>query len=127
MNSITSNALKFDKAKLIEILKKNRDAHKQEAEEAQRGYRETVLKRLGKFRKKVKRGDEFSQHELFQNLLQPQDHTAEYDLVIEMLCMCSELEIALTSDDFKKYVKDEWDWSNMAKFANSTYIGSNRR
>lgn len=38
------------------------------------------------------------------------NHSSEYETVIEMLTMSVDEEIEITYEQFKRYVRDEWEW-----------------
>ncbi len=56
------------------------------------------------------------------NLLEPQDHTADYDRTIAMLEMCVDEQIEITSAEFDCYVMDNWAWKPMAKTSHDAYL-----
>lgn len=57
-------------------------------------------------------------------LYPPAEHLDEYDTVIEMLEMDQEILvelIALTAQEFRQFVMDEWDWTDSFLSSNVGY------
>ena len=98
----------FKTADLLEKLEANRKKHAEIVKEAREGYIEEAKKALQAKLRKVKAGKMVA---LSFHLAPPEDHTSQYDTVIEMLKMCVEDEIELSASDFRKFVQDEWDWT----------------
>jgi hypothetical protein len=96
-----------DRSRLINILKKNREAHVTLYKKALQGYRIASLKSLETLIKKVKGGKQF---ELYINLQKPTLHKEEYDTIIGMMEMHSEPTIELTAEDYVKFIEDNWNW-----------------
>lgn len=111
------------KSELLEKIKKNREGHRAEFIKAQDGFRAYLIreleKRLVDARELRKVAGHFS-------LVEPEDHTKDYDRVIMMLEMSTSDDIVITEKQFQQYVMDDWNW--MASFKNSTsnYIGDPR-
>jgi hypothetical protein len=59
----------------------------------------------------------------FRNL-PPDDHTDDYDDVIDMLGMALDDKIELTQPQFKQYVKDDWGWKQSWTTSNTAYIAA---
>lgn len=58
-------------------------------------------------------------------LLVPEDHTDEYDQLLEMLAMSVDDEVELTAQEFAQYVRDDWSWKHQftrTMRRNSTYL-----
>jgi len=112
---------KVKKGWLLDTLKANRETHQADFQEAREGYVETAKRRLAAELDKMKNGKTTSLH---VHLQAPEDHTADYDLVIEMLERSIDHEIVLTSEQYQMLVKDEWSWSDQWILANSVYSPS---
>lgn len=100
----------FKVSDLLEKLKANREKHTEIIKEAREGYVEEAKKALLAKLRQVKAGKLVA---LNFHLSPPEDHTSQYDTVIEMLELCVEKEIELSASDFRRFVQDEWDWSNL--------------
>lgn len=116
--------IKINRLRLLETLKKNREAHAEEYLLAEKGYWlevETVLaKKLKEIRKTgILKGDEFGRFGL--NLSRPQDHTTDYDVIISMLEYSVDDVIELDNSKFQNYVMDNWQWSGSVKSINSYF------
>jgi hypothetical protein len=93
-------------------------------------YKDVALKHIeeavDELRSRVKRLKEgqFIQLAGIQFLIPvPEDHTKDYDQVIEMLKMSVDEELEIESDQFACYVMDDWDWKEdfaRAAFSNKT-------
>lgn len=111
------NQVKVIKSELVKILKTNRQQHREEFLKAQENYRKLVVNELDGMLKSARDGENIRRH---VNLLAPEDHTKDYDLVIKMLDMSVEEEIVITQQQFNNYVNDDWNWA-AAKTINTMY------
>jgi len=109
------------KTELLGELKKNRDAHRGLFEEAQKGYREAVIAELDKMLSEARSGKRIRRK---VELVEPQDHTKDYDRVIRMLEMCVKDEVFVSETEFQMYVQDDWGWKH--DFITQTSNYSNR-
>ena len=110
--------VKINKTELLELMKKNLETHKSDYVESVDGYYEELLKEL---KAKVKLAKAREEVDLFIHLVKPENHSLEYEKVIRMLEMTSEGNIELTSQEFDKYVMDNWGWSESFKTTNVMY------
>lgn len=104
-DKMTSMTMKRES--LIEIIKKNRDEHRDTFLEAQKSYREEVIAALDKMLSDARMGNKIKRQ---ITLPEPEDHTKEYDAIILMLEMCVSDTIEVDSHEFQQYVMDEWGW-----------------
>jgi len=115
----------FEVKDLLAKLVSNRDSHTLEAAEARRGYykklEERVLKLLTMVREAVQSGDTNEKADTYINLAFPEDHTQDYDRIIEVLEMTNANTVKLTLDEFDKYVRDNWEWMTAFKMSSSLY------
>jgi len=125
----------YDREKLLERIRENRDRHVEQYEEAWKGYLIEVHEQLEKVvkdaRAEAKRWDGFEGEpgkmpenpRLHFNVAAqpPQSHEDEYNRVIDMLEFTTQQEIMLTPEDFNQYVRDEWQWSRMFNETASSY------
>lgn len=112
------NTVKVKKEDLLSKLLVNRENHRSLFLKAQEGYRALVIAELDKSLKDAREGREIR---TYISMDAPEDHTDDYDNVIEMLQMSVDTEITLLAQDFQRYVLDKWQWSQAALLRNSTY------
>lgn len=108
-------SLLIERDTLVEILKKNREAHRGIFEEALEGYREHAVKWLNERLDDIKYG---RIPKLYFHGAVPEDHTKDYDRVIRMFEMTAETQIRLEEREYSQYVEDNWSWDE--RFLNST-------
>jgi len=110
-----------------EALTKNRAEHLEIVEEAQKGFRKKVIDGLDAALKDARDGVRFCTS---LQLQMPQSHTREFDNAIEYLgaikraaeATGSPLTIALSADEYERFVRNKWDW--MQGFAASSAMYS---
>jgi hypothetical protein len=107
------------KTALLKVLSDNRGSHHDLYEKAWTGYCKAVRAELEDMLDRVKAQKPIPR---FLGNLPPEDHTADYDDVIDMLGMALGDEIELTQAQFKQYVKDDWGWKEQWTAHTSTYI-----
>lgn len=112
------DSVNVDREKLLEILIKNRVAHKATVTEAFTKYRELVIVELDKMIAEAKSGKEIRRS---VDLIEPMDMTVSYDTAIKMLEMSVDDNIELTTMEFQQYVEDRWQWSQQFSCSNSLY------
>ena len=100
-----------EKAKLVEILKTNRDDHNEKYKIAFEGYSKKFIAKIEKMLAKAKAGTIPSRRYL-DTLDKPENHAEDYDRVLEMLEMHVGDQIELQHGEFRCYVKDEWNWQD---------------
>lgn len=119
----------YERTKLLERIRENRDKHVAAYEEAWKGYLIEVAEQLEKCAKDARAalktlngkewepGDESLHREVTThfgvNAQAPQSHADEYDRVIDMLDFTHEENVVLSQQEFNMYVRDEWAWSRM--------------
>lgn len=119
----TMRQVRIKKKKLLDIIKKNREEHRDIFLKAQKKYREVAINALDAQLTAARSGRPFVLQELTQ-LIAPEDHTKDYDRVIEMLEMCVDAVIVVSEEDFQHYVQDVWSWSKQWAYSNSRYVSS---
>lgn len=110
--------INVDKSHLIEILRKNRDHHREIFLEAQVKYRELVIEELDTMLKDARDGKKIRRA---VSLVEPQDHTKDYERVIGMLELSTDTIISLAEHDYQRFVLDNWAWKEQFLYANSSY------
>lgn len=120
------NGLKIIKVKTEDLLQKitaNRDKHIEDFEKAQKGFMLDAEARLKKALKEIRQGKVPTGSIAFQK---PENHTKDYDTIIDMLNMTVDEELEITYEQFQRYARDEWDWTEhfntLSTFYNS-YLG----
>lgn len=99
--------VKVKKHDLMEILTKNKKAHRKEFLEAQDLYRAAVIQELDRMlqdardKKPIRRSI---------SLPEPHDHTDDYEREIRMVSMSVDNEIELHAHEFETFVMDNWNW-----------------
>ena len=111
--------VKIDKGKLQFRVQENRDKHREVYERAMEGYRQEVLKWFGIQMENAMADAGF---ETAFYMPRPEDHTEDYDRVLDMLTMSEDTVITLTSSEFAQYVRDDWGWKRDFMATSSNYI-----
>jgi hypothetical protein len=88
----------------------NRDNHRAIFEEAVRKFRAEMISVLDKRLNDAKAGRHVDQ---YLGLLEPEDHTRDYDRVLKMLDMHDDEHIEIDQDEFAQYVMDDWGWKRL--------------
>lgn len=110
--------VRMDRLRLLAILKQNREEHREIFLEAQEGYRAAAIKELDAMLSEAREGKRIRRS---LSLVAPVDQTREYDNAIEMLEMSVDDKIEITEQDFRCYVKDEWNWKGQFLSSNAAY------
>jgi len=113
--------VKVKKDKLLGILEKNRKKHRAIFEKAIAGYRKEVIRHLDYALKIARSGKKII---TIVRLVQPEDHTADYDRVIGMLKMSVDDEITIDDDQYQRYILDQWAWSGQFSSTSASYSSS---
>ena len=106
------------KEKLLEILNKNRAAHRAQFEEALIGYADACKEILQQRLDQIKAGKKIS---MSFHMPEPCDMTKEYDKIIAMLDISIDDEIELTQQEAQCYVLNDWSWMHMVSSSNVRY------
>lgn len=119
--------IKVAKKKLLEILTKNLLIHEKEVSEACLNYNAEALRLSEKLLKESlkyisDRNPPIINLDKLKGLRLPENRTEEYETIIEMLELDLSLEIELSKEEFKQYIKNEWDWSGWARDVNTMYV-----
>lgn len=107
-----------DKEELLRRLSANKATHRDVFRAAITGYREKALDRLETRIRQLKDG---KLPDLYIDLAVPEDHTRDYDRVIEMIMMHIDDTFDLTEQDFRAYVMDDWAWKRQWTDTSRTY------
>lgn len=113
--------LNYPRTKLVQILKENREKHVKAFEEADKLYKEALVKSAEEMLERVKDGDD-SQTRL--DVVKPVNNAHHYDRAISMFELATEQDIELEQEVFSQLVLDQWDWKDQiahAMVSNSKY------
>jgi hypothetical protein len=97
----------ISKDKLLTKLKENRETHRAQFKEALEGWKERVLEELEKAVENAKKG---LKYETYFSLPRPEDHTEEYNAVIDQVEWNEEEQIELDLHSFNQFIRDDWGW-----------------
>jgi len=131
-------------AELLETLKKNREEHVKEYEEAVAGYLEEARKRLeGEFEKakgELQKAYQRTQRELETfdptkaqdtivfckgisfTLTAPRNFVDAYDQAIQMMEWETREEVELNTTEFRCFIMNKWDWMQEFKAVSEMYL-----
>ena len=104
---------------LLYRLRANRDVHRALFLKALSGYRKKAIEELDAAIERIKDG---SPKNVYVSLRAPDDHTRDYDRVIEMVKMDVRSEIILSEDKFASYVQDDWTWKREFVASTTEYL-----
>lgn len=107
-----------NRSALLAKIKSNRENHRTIFEKAMVVYRARVIDELDHMIAQAKRGGAIVRA---VGLLQPEDHTDDYDNVIAMLEMSVDDQIELTSQECLMYVQDNWGWARSFRSSTMSY------
>ena len=110
--------ISVNKDELLVKLEENRAKHREIYEEAVVGYRKCVIEMLEERLDEIKDGGKIN---MSFAVVEPQNHTREYDIAIEMVKMAVDDTIELDQHQFQNYVMDEWNWTQNFLYCNANY------
>lgn len=114
--------VKVERKKLLAKVKANRAAHHGLFVIAQENFKARVIEEVDMMLEAAKRGE----IRLHVGLTAPQDHTADYDRVIEMLEMSVDKVIELDASSFAQMVRNEWAWFGQTQLLNTAYASGSK-
>lgn len=117
---------RIKKAKLLEILQRNRKDHEASYDTAVEKYRALAIEQLEKQCERMRAAK--APLRVSFTLPVPEKHLSDYDRVIEMVNLDTRDEIELTEDDAAKYLMNHWEWersflSNTVAYAMPSPLG----
>jgi hypothetical protein len=115
---MSMHTIKVKKTELLDVLRKNREAHRDIFEKACVGYRKVAVEELERSLADARAGRKIRQN---LALIEPMDQTKDYDRAIRMLEMSIEDTIELDEQQFAQYVQDDWRWKEQFTASNSRY------
>src|SRR5256885_13791225 len=96
----------------------NRDKHRATFLKAQEGYRAFLIKELEQRLEEAQRGLKVDR---YIHLEEPEDHTDDYDQILEMARMSVDDTLEITQQEFAWYVLDRWSWKQQWVTTTGTY------
>ena len=119
MNRAGEITIEVDKNDLLDRLRENRANHRQLFERAWEGYCKLAHEELEKMLAEIRQRKPIAR---FLSHTPPDDHTDDYDDVIEMLEMDLGEKVTLSQSQFRQYVKDDWGWQDQWITSNTAYL-----
>lgn len=110
--------LEFPKDKVLEIIKTNRENHIAIADEAKENHKAALIEKLEDMLDQAKIGEHVERH---IGLVEPADYREEYDRAISMLELTNADVLTLDSEDYARYVQDDWEWKRNFQASNAGY------
>lgn len=120
--NIGMSDITVSKSDLLEILRKNRDGHRETFDKAVEEFRSVSVKRLNAIVRQIKSGKMPNLYTLAR-LPVPEEHTADYDRAIRMMEMHTEENVSLNEQAYARLVDDEWDWRVSWMANTAMYLG----
>lgn len=119
---------------LKDVISANLAQHIETYETAMAGFRQTVKDELRENLDYLEQlGDDWTLEDLDDNtlfgrrsfhmdIMAPENHEEDYGRVWDMLDMTSDETIELNEEQFNKYVRDQWDWSQSFQMSTAAYV-----
>ena len=116
----------IEASKLLRLLRKNREAHLKNYEEAFNAYLEAVKSDLEYHLKALNNPEVGFADFIHTGHLRwdvPEDHTPEYDQAIKMVELSNKPDVQLDQISFREYVMDNWSWTPKFEQSIRRYVG----
>ncbi len=123
MRNVESLEVTVETPKVLQALRKNREAHVTEYAEAKAAFLTQVTAKLREYANLADRG-EMPDHGFRHDLQVPVDRVVEYDKYISMLELSMDEDMTLSTYQFDCFFNDTWEWAVSAKVINSSYAFS---
>lgn len=117
------SVIRVEKADLLAALKENLKEHRTLFLEAQEGYRAAFIKELDEMLADARAGRNYRK---VVALVEPQDHTKDYQRIIRMLEMTVSEQIPISEQEFAWYVLDDWAWKGQFVVTSNAYSNSRK-
>lgn len=108
MITLRNPQLSINRLEIIQAIKEGQAKHNSEYTEARADYEAVLLKEFTRLQEQIAAGN-FK--EVSINIPAPQDHSAEYTHILQMLERGTAEDLVVDSDAFKAYFNNEWVWS----------------
>ena len=123
MQTLRSFEILVDRDELMAKLRENKSAHIENYELAMDGYAQEIEERALALVHSIEiNGALRVDLSPIKNLSRPTSNAKVYEQVIEMLEWSQDEKITLSSEQFRAWVKDDWDWLESWRRANSVYV-----
>lgn len=120
-NDTNPDLVKVSKDQLITALKLNKEIHVQQVLESRAKYREMVVAELDQRLSEAKAGGDIDPGFLHK-LPIPRDFSNEYDRAIDRFTWHTEPYVYLDTQDFNRFVRNEWEWHREFVASSSMYL-----
>lgn len=107
-----------NRLKLLEIVQQNRAKHSEIVSEALTEYRKQAIAELDRAIEAARSGKKIWR---VLSLIEPSDHTRDYDRAIQMLMMEINENVTIDEQSFKELVMDDWAWKAQFSASNRAY------
>lgn len=104
---------------LLVKVRENREGHRALFEQAIEVYRERAIEEIERILDDAKNGRKIVRA---IGLVEPRDYTKEYDRVVAMLEMTVDSQIVISSQDFSRFVMDDWEWKEAFTTSTAAYL-----
>lgn len=111
----------LDKSDLLEKIKHNYASHRQKFEDAVEGYKAKAVQLLQDHIERILAN---APEKVVVSLPWPEDHSDDYERVIEMLEWSDDEQLELNEHQFATYVLDQWGWQEKFTTTAAMYSGS---
>ena len=108
----------MEKPVVLSALINNRNKHDTEYMNSLKEYRKELREVLEDMLEQVNEGEDVDH---FIKLEKPESFCEEYDLVIAMLESSIDTHVELDHEEYKKYILNNWEWSNRFKHLTEMY------
>jgi len=115
-------SVNVDKNEILGILKENLTKHIADYDKAMIGYAEDVKAAIVTAMEYVEKGD-LEVSGLFTSLETPSSYAKQYEDVIGMLEMARDETIEVSTDEYRQFVLDEWQWKHHFLSNTQKYLG----
>jgi len=113
--------VKVSRTELLDIVRKNKEKHVKEFNEAVEDFKKAVIKIAEENLKLVQSGNLDEIAKVKANPAKPTSYESSYTRAIRMLELSVDDTIELDEHTFSQLVLDEWEWKKSFEFSNSTY------
>ena len=114
-----TRTIKVVKAKLIEQIIENKEAHIIAYAKAVEAYKKEALKQLSELTERVENGA----LDIKLKLTTPVDNRENYDKIVGMFEWDIDSEVELTQQEYNEYILDETESARHALMSNTAYLG----
>jgi hypothetical protein len=104
--------IEVKKDTLLDKMRENRRKHEIESDDALTGWRERIQLEMNNVAAQISVGDTPDKLTFDQP---PKSFLTEYDTAIDMLEWDEGIYVELSRDDFNRFVRDEWAWTELFK------------